>query len=352
MSELFSWEQNFKKSWEKTKEIKSKIPKQLKEKYVHTQSNKGLIRHLNILIDFSPPLDSKDYLPSTKFFILNYLKSFVKRFYQENPISILSISGFDEENQFFFDQIYKKSEIEKYYKISSEEQFFLIDLLENVVLNMNDNYIKEVLVITNSISSKYKSSDVITKIQSKNIKIHFISLSGEVTFFKNIAKNTMGTYFVPLDEYATKKALNTFIKPFQINSSARVSMIRVGFPKNISFSNLCQKNSDPFFCICHLKVCDEGYECPSCTSRFCNLPFKCTICDLQLISSLTLAKSVYFYKDPLNFIDINDSEKNICRSCEDENVLSSKKCQKCNSVYCGPCCDYSSSVLRFCMFCL
>jgi transcription initiation factor TFIIH subunit 2 len=62
--------------------------------------------------------------------------------------------------------------------------------------------------------------------------------------------------------------------------------VRMGFP---------QKRSEQFpsLCACHGTFKYNGYFCPQCKSKFCELPTDCRVCGITLVSSPHLARSYH-----------------------------------------------------------
>ena len=75
--------------------------------------------------------------------------------------------------------------------------------------------------------------------------------------------------------------------PPAIAESAIASLVRMGFPERCSEESVA-------LCACHKEVkVGVCYTCPQCKARVCELPTKCNICDLTLVSSPHLARSYH-----------------------------------------------------------
>jgi transcription initiation factor TFIIH subunit 2 len=84
-------------------------------------------------------------------------------------------------------------------------------------------------------------------------------------------------------------------------------MIRMGFP---------QRRSDNLYalCTCHKEIRPGGYICPRCKSKYCDLPWECTVCNLTLVSSPHLARSFHHLFPVAPFVEIDPPKKNDSRN--------------------------------------
>lgn len=167
---------------------------------------------------------------------------------------------------------------------------------------MNKNeYIKEILVITASLHT----IDNENLHFFKDIKIHFISLRGDIFFFKNVACITHGRYFVSVYAPDIDNFFDYFCLPNSINTKSTINLLRLGFPQYLREESICA---------CCFKLSNEGFECPVCNTKVCTLPIKCPVCNTQLVTSNILSQSFY-YCYPLEKFVRNEG---ICRICEKE----------------------------------
>ncbi|EPR78829.1 TFIIH transcription factor, partial [Spraguea lophii 42_110] len=97
-------------------------------------------------------------------------------------------------------------------------------------------------------------------------------------------------------------------------------------------------------CACHLEITKTGYLCPVCNTKLCYLPIKCTICATQLVSTLNLTKSLFYYQ-PLKPFNISTG---VCKIC---NEKGESICDQCKNIFCYECDKFLHENINFCPFC-
>jgi transcription initiation factor TFIIH subunit 2 len=335
MSKQFPWEQEYKRTWEDA--THRGIGEFIRDTTaVYSNSRKGVIRHFHIVIDTSATIDKPDFLPTFRANIAKILEEFVPSFYAENPLSVLSFLSARDVSERYCSDI--DIDIHAFLGQTGSRWFSLLNGLEASVELLKDvSYIKEVLVVTASISTKDPGGylEVLERLKRCNIKVHFISLCGEVTLFKSISRATDGRFSVPVDMDHFASIMGGFCYPSDFYGST-VDLIRLGFPRVLDESGVCS---------CHLETRSHGYECPVCNTFVCSLPVLCPICDTQLVSTLNLIKSCHFLYPLEPFLESKGAE---CKICPSEGDF---ECGKCHAPYCDACNRFIHSNLNFCVFC-
>lgn len=64
-------------------------------------------------------------------------------------------------------------------------------------------------------------------------------------------------------------------------------LMLMGFPTRLPNTSL------PSLCVCHSELKSEGFLCPRCSSKVCDVPTDCDICGLMIVSSPHLARSYH-----------------------------------------------------------
>jgi len=70
----------------------------------------------------------------------------------------------------------------------------------------------------------------------------------------------------------------------------------MGFPTHLP------DTSPPSLCVCHAEIKTEGFLCPRCLAKLCDVPTDCDICGLMIVSSPHLARS-YHHLFPVKTFD-------------------------------------------------
>ena len=64
-------------------------------------------------------------------------------------------------------------------------------------------------------------------------------------------------------------------------------LMMMGFPTRLP------NTSAPALCVCHSDLKSEGFLCPRCSAKLCDVPTDCDICGLMIVSSPHLARSYH-----------------------------------------------------------
>lgn len=68
---------------------------------------------------------------------------------------------------------------------------------------------------------------------------------------------------------------------------AAADLMIMGFPMRLP------DTSPPSLCVCHSQMKSEGFLCPRCLAKVCDVPTDCDICGLMIVSSPHLARSYH-----------------------------------------------------------
>lgn len=325
----FSWERKYKRTWEN-------LEKTVKDEKISlinfNSSKKGIIRHFHIIIDLSDSIELNDFLPSFRFHICKDLKIFIKKFYKENPLSILSLITYrnNKSDKYRIINLNNLDFIDKIFSENGIGNFSLMNAIKDSLIFLKNDYLKEILIITCSI---FTINNV--NIKYDNIKIHFLSFRGEIYFFQKICEKSNGKYFVPEKSENILMNLEKFCVPNVLNSSSSVNLLKIGFPE------ICLENT---VCACHFQS-KNGFICPICKTKVCLLPCICPICKTQLCSNNIVQSLYYCY--PLKEFEKIENE-NFCKICE---LKATERCSNCKTEFCTECSNFMHTDLCFCVYC-
>ena len=104
-----------------------------------------------------------------------------------------------------------------------------------------------------------------------------------------------GTFGVALNEGHFKDLLFELIPPPAQRAtgrtggpgSASADLMMMGFPTRLP------DTSPRALCACHSELKSEGFLCPRCMAKLCDVPTDCDICGLMIVSSPHLARSYH-----------------------------------------------------------
>lgn len=282
-----------------------------------TPLQRGIIRHLVLVLDLSLATIEKDLKPSRYHLILQYTKSFIKEYFNQNPISQLGIiamrNGIAQSiSDMSGNETEHISAIDKQRKEEPSGQPSLENALEMAraaLFHAPSHGTRELLLVMSALHSVdpgdvHKTIDnlVMDKIHAK-----VIGLAAQVAICQELVTKTnhgdLSGYSIVIHENHFRELMMAVTTPpasFEEAQSAS-SLLMMGFPS---------RKVEPYaaLCACHARPCREGYLCSRCSTRVCSLPSECPACGLTLILSTHLARS-YHHLFPLqNWTEVSWSE--------------------------------------------
>lgn len=339
MSTPFSWEEAYKRTWEETKTTSSREKSASRVIKDYKPFKRGLIRHFHIVVDHSEKIDSDGYLPNFRYNIIRALDAFLQKFYQENPISIISFSTVNSRDAKEYVLADNKFDISVLLGKLGAGHFSLERALESSIAHLRrSNYIREILIITPSITIRDSNNlgKILEQLKTLNIKVHCINLCAELQLLKTLSTFTRGIHFVPMSYDHFKLLLAEFCIPTYVNSNQRMNLLTFGFPEIVY---------EKSFCACHLDATEYGYVCVVCSTKVCSLPMQCPMCSTQLVSLFNLSKSIY-HQYPLD--EFEKSDMLVCKVCDKKG---STACALCKTPFCFDCDAFVHETLNQCPFC-
>ncbi len=305
-SNLYSWEKGINASWEAVKEdeegniipLSSNAERDrihlLKKARITQSIRRGLIRFLVVAVDLSQSAGEKDYRPSRLEVCKQQLQQFFVQFYDQNPISQLSlmvtrdrlaekVSDLSGNPKHHIQKLQTLLEVRGLASLQNTLQ------LASAMLKHIPNYgSREILIVYNSLSSCDPGNifDTIDVMRSLRIRVHVICLSAELFICKHIAEVTGGMFAVALDQQHLRDLLSQLtVPPADVTSATDPALnvtdfIFMGFPK---------RSFDPYPLFSYdgrrVTLSSSAYVCPRCVTRATDIPTQCCVCNLQLNSS-------------------------------------------------------------------
>uniref|UniRef100_A0A1J3K6Z1 General transcription factor IIH subunit n=1 Tax=Noccaea caerulescens TaxID=107243 RepID=A0A1J3K6Z1_NOCCA len=332
-----------------------------------TRIQKGLIRYLYIVIDFSRAAAEMDFRPSRLAIMAKHVEAFIREFFDQNPLSQIGLVSIKDGVAHTLTDLggSPESHIQALMgKLEASGDSSLQNALELVheYLSQIPSYgHREVLILYSALST-CDPGDIMETIQrckESKLRCSVIGLSAEMFICKYLCQETGGLYSVAIDEVHLKDLLLEHAPPPPaIAEFAVANLIKMGFPQSAA------ENSRAI-CSCHKEAKIGGYTCPRCKARICDLPTECTICGLTLVSSPHLARS-YHHLFPIAPFDevplssLNNPLKKIAKSCfgcqqsllgAGNKVGSCVTCSKCKHYFCLDCDIYIHESLHNCPGC-
>lgn len=384
-----TWEQPMERTWEtlhgkdtgehmKMAEKQAQLDRKKSLTTEHKSAarvEKGIIRYVYVILDFSSAMSTTDLKPSRREAVLTLMDLFVKEYFNQNPISEL---GFITTHSKRGEKITELSgnPLEQVKKLQDDSLKHGGDVsLQNALqiamkaLALIPPYgSREVLIVMGSLVTCDPSDihDTIEELANLNITCSVIGLAAEMRVCKMLAERTKGTCQTATDKLHLKNLLLGHVPPRALPAPSggkrpAKRWIRMGFP---------QRHADKFpsLCACHLEFGHAGYLCPKCKTKFCEVPTDCRVCSIKLVSSPHLARSYHhlFPVPPYEDVDKNPPESvsanntapgwaEQCSSCLrqlEEGRDLRLECPRCTRRFCIDCDEYIHNSLHNCPGCL
>jgi len=295
-----------------------------------TPLQRGIIRHLVIILDFSFAMVEKDMRPTRHLLTIRYASEFITEYFEQNPISQLAIIGLREGIAETISVMggNPTEHIEKL-KLQRQKEPEGSPSLQNglemsraQLFHTPAHGTREVLIIYGALLTSdpgdiHKTIDTLIK---DRIRVSIVGLAAQVAICAELCKRTNagdeGNYGVALNEQHFRELFMRLTTPpiTRTKAQSQASLLSMGFPSRISGAGQTMS-----FCVCHNKLCSGGYLCSRCEAKVCSLPSECPICGLTLILSTHLARS-YHHLFPLqNWVAVSGDEaanSSACFACQ------------------------------------
>lgn len=301
-----------------------------------TPLQRGIIRHLLLVLDLSTAMSEKDLRPTRYLLTLRYTKAFITEFFEQNPISQLGIIGTRDGLALTISPLSGNpndhiSHIQKLYEQEPKGQPSLqnaLNMARAALFHAPTHTTREILILFGSLLSS-DPGDIhatISALVSSHITVTIIGLAAQVAICLTLVTRTnptvppSQTYNVALNETHYRDLLMRATTPPTTPQSAaedagvNSSLLMMGFPSRIV-------DPSPTLCACHSRPTRGGYLCSRCSSKVCSLPTQCPACGLTLILSTHLARS-YHHLFPLrNWREVSwsrasGSGQKVCFGCQ------------------------------------
>ncbi|KAM5584031.1 general transcription factor IIH subunit 2 [Rosa sericea] len=380
---LAAWERAYadERSWESLQEDESGLLRPIDNQSLHhaqyrrrlraastTRIQKGLIRYLFIVIDLSKAASEMDFRPSRMGVVAKHVEAFIREYFYQNPLSQVGLVTIKDGVAHILTDLggspesHVKALMGKLECSGDASLQNALDLVQGYLNQIPSYGHREVLIMYSALSTCDPGDimETIQKCKKSKIRCSVIGLSAEIFICKHLCQETGGSYYIALDESHLKDLiLEHAPPPPAIAEFAIANLIKMGFPQRAAESSVA-------ICSCHKEAkVGDGYTCPRCKARVCELPTECRICGLTLISSPHLARS-YHHLFPIVpfdevslslFIDQQNKLPKACFGCQQSLLGPGNKpglrvsCPKCKQHFCLDCDIYIHESLHNCPGC-
>jgi transcription initiation factor TFIIH subunit 2 len=329
----YAWEATYKRSWDAVREdaggslagaVRGLLEASKRRRTLHDSApvQRGIIRHLVLILDLSESMLEKDLRPSRFLLTLQYAREFVSEYFDQNPIGQMSIlatrEGVAERITSMSGNTAEHIESLQSRKLTPKGEPSLQNALEMARSNLAhlpSANSREVLVIFGSLTTCDPGNihDTVSTLAKDNVHVSMVCLAAEVKVCKEICKRTHGKFGVSIDEGHYRDLLFEHINPPEVEANERrrttnqdeddeydegVDLMQMGFPARLPTNNA------PTLCACHNRLKSGGYVCPRCLVKICDVPTDCPVCGLTVVMSTHLARSYHHLFPVPNYIAI------------------------------------------------
>ncbi|OCK77294.1 TFIIH basal transcription factor complex, subunit SSL1 [Lepidopterella palustris CBS 459.81] len=310
---------------------------------------RGIIRHVVLVLDLSEAMLEKDMRPNRYITIIKYTQEYVREFFEQNPISQMSVMAMHDGLCLRVSELsgnptdhigaiqglrFPKNprDVPKEPKGSPSLQNAL-ELARATLYHTPSHGTREVIIILGALLS-LDPGDIHATIKScvrDRLHVNVIGMGGRLRICQEIVGRTNAGdesgYVVATDQESLRDLLLATTTPPVIRSTAAetfsgemettatpaesaASLLMMGFPSRII-------DNVPTLCACHGNLTRGGYTCPRCSVKICSLPATCPGCHLTVILSTHLARS-YHHLFPLRLwkaVSWHKAKKKGSREC-------------------------------------
>ncbi|KAI1761681.1 TFIIH basal transcription factor complex, subunit SSL1 [Hypoxylon sp. FL1150] len=291
-----------------------------------TPLQRGIIRHLVLVLDMSFAMLEKDMLPSRYELAMAYASQFVREYFEQNPISQLAVIGMRDGVAIRIsdmsgnptDHIEKLQGWVKQDPQGNPSLQNALEMCRGALFHTPSHGTREVVIVYGALMSSDPGDihETITSLINDRIRVSIVGLAAQVAICDELCSKTNGGdnsgYNIALHEDHFKELLLAVTTPpvTRTQEQSNASLLMMGFP-----SRTLASGDSIHYCACHNRPTREGYDCTRCGSRVCRLPTECPGCGLTLILSTHLARS-YHHLFPLrNWVEVPWTKAKRSKAC-------------------------------------
>ncbi|KAL3292074.1 transcription initiation factor tfiih subunit 2 [Colletotrichum asianum] len=291
-----------------------------------TPLQRGIIRHLVLVLDMSFAMTEKDMLPNRYRVTWAHAADFVKEYFEQNPISQLGIIGMRDGVALRIsdmsgnptDHLEKLKSFEGQDPSGNPSLQNALEMCRGALFHAPSHGTREVLVVFGALLSSDPADihETISSLITDRIRVSVVGLAAQVAICAELCSRTNSgddtQYSVSMNDAHFRDLLLAATTPPVTRTAAQstASLLMMGFP-----SRTLVRGEATAICACHNKPAREGYLCTRCSTRVCRLPIECPACGLTLILSTHLARS-YHHLFPLrNWVEVPWAKAGSSKAC-------------------------------------
>lgn len=301
---------------------------------------RGIIRHLVLILDLSEAMLEKDMRPNRYIVTLKLAQDYVREFFEQNPISQMRVLAMHEGVCIRVSELSgnPNDHITSIHELRNPRQGLptepkgaaslqnALEMARGSLYHTPKHGTREVVIVFGALQTLDPGdiNKTIRECVKDKLRVNIIGMSASMRICAEICSKTNAgdesCYTVATDAGHLRDLLMATTTPPVIRRGMqedqdvnKASLLQMGFPSRV-------QEETPTLCACHSTPTSGGYECSRCKAKVCSLPMTCPSCGLTLILSTHLARS-YHHLFPLkNWITVSwQRAKEVgsvkCKSC-------------------------------------
>ncbi|KAI0686837.1 Ssl1-like-domain-containing protein [Cytidiella melzeri] len=389
----YAWEASYVRSWDTVQEdergslqgaVQDLIARGRRKRLLAPAAaiRRTIIRHLILLLDLSSSMMDRDMRPTRFDLTLQYAREFITEWFDQNPLGQIGVvgmrSGIGERigemsgnPQDVLKAISERHKLEPNGEPSLQNA---LEMARSSMSHLPTHSSREIIAVFGSLTTCDPGNihDTLDECVKDRIRISLVALAAEMKICRELCDKTGGQFGVALNEGHFKDILFELIPPPAQRAVVRASggtganpaadLMMMGFPTRLPVT------SPPALCVCHSELKSEGFLCPRCSAKICDVPTDCDICGLMIVSSPHLARSYHHLfpvkaYQPVMTLDGTANPSSGCHACailfkemaaaaaDGMSPLGRYRCPECTHDFCGDCDVFVHDVVHCCPGC-
>ncbi|KAG5731978.1 TFIIH basal transcription factor complex p47 subunit [Termitomyces sp. T112] len=398
-TQAYTWEASYTRSWETVQEDEAGSLQAAVDDWMargrrrrllapSTAIRRTIIRHVVLLLDLSAAMMDRDMRPTRFDLMLQYSREFIAEWFDQNPLGQIGIVGMragigerigemSGNPQEVLKHIADRHKLEPTGEPSLQNA---IEMARSSMSHLPTHSSREIIIVFGSLTTCDPGNihDTLDSCVKAKIRISVVALAAEMKICRSLCEKTGGQFGVALNEGHFHDLLFELIPP----PAQQASLNRLGSAPNsrapnssadlmlMGFPTRLPDTAPPGLCVCHSEIKSEGFLCPRCLAKVCDVPTDCDVCGLMIVSSPHLARS-YHHLFPVKAYDavltedqISSNAPKVCHACsrpfptqtathtsEGLSPYGRYRCPDCQNDFCSECDVFVHEVVHCCPGC-
>ncbi|KAI6121529.1 Ssl1-like-domain-containing protein [Pisolithus sp. B1] len=393
--QAYTWEASYTRSWDTVQEdetgslqgaVEDLMARDRRRRLLAPAAaiRRTIIRHLVLILDLSNSMMDRDFRPTRFDLTLRYAREFVTEWFDQNPLGQIGVVGMrsglgeriGEMSGNPQDVLRSLSDRAKLEPTGEPSLQNAIEMARGSMSHLPTQSSREILIVFGSLTTCdpgniHETLEVCIK---SRIRISVVALAAEMKICRELSDKAGGKFGVAMNEGHFKDLLFELVPPPAQQATIRnagsgsgnppADLMMMGFPTRLPDS------SPPSLCACHSDLKSEGFLCPRCMAKVCDVPTDCDICGLMIVSSPHLARSYHHLfpvkpYEAVTSLGYTSQSTTTCHACarpfpaahssgavtEGLSPLGRYRCPDCHHDFCTECDVFVHDVVHCCPGC-